>query len=157
MGVGVNLVETILATRRRGPAPAPTPPLLSPDLDCARCGACCVEAGEVPVRPGERVPPALTAEVEGVGAFRDEAAGSGLRRMARSPGRRCAALEGQVGTSCSCAIYADRPAACRAFPVGSEGCRAAREVAERRLSSGLRSWGYGDVAEVARQRAEWGR
>lgn len=143
------------ALMRSTPAPRPAP-RLSPDLDCVACGACCVEAGEVPVRPDDPTPRSLTASIEGVRAFASEPAGSPLRRMGKAPGKRCVALAGEVGTSCSCSIYEARPAVCRTFARGSEGCHAAREVAEMRLRDlAMRPWGYGDAAELERQRREW--
>lgn len=54
-----------------------------------------------------------------------------LREHPEVPGR-CIALEGVIGREVCCAIYADRPAACREFaPLaalgsGDEACDAAR-------------------------------
>jgi uncharacterized protein len=44
----------------------------------------------------------------------------------RCHGNRCAALEGVVGVSTSCAIYAVRPDVCRACLPGDDACRRAR-------------------------------
>jgi hypothetical protein len=44
-----------------------------------------------------------------------------------APDGRCCALTGTVGVRASCAVYAKRPADCRAFTVGSEACLAARK------------------------------
>ena len=41
----------------------------------------------------------------------------------------CIALEGELGKSVSCSIYADRPSACRQFEAGSESCLHLREKA----------------------------
>ena len=89
------------------------------DLDCQTCGACCREAYdsvEVSRRdPVNRLHPEL---------IRIETTHRKLRRE----GDRCAALQG--GTlpteAYGCAIYPDRPRACREFERGSAHCLEAR-------------------------------
>ena len=53
----------------------------------------------------------------------------GTRYRAESNHAVCVALEGQVGASCHCAIYSERPDNCRRFEVGSRLCKIARAEA----------------------------
>lgn len=98
----------------------------SPDLDCTTCGACCLEAGPVPVYPDENVPQYLTQSVRGRMGFIREDAENGIRQMDKHLGGRCKALKGVIGAACKCGIYEKRPRVCRTFPVGSPGCLQAR-------------------------------
>lgn len=101
------------------PAPACTRYEPAADLECQTCGACCREAYhavEVAVRdPVNRTHPELVL-------IRD------THRKLRRSGDRCAALAGgrTPFEPFSCAIYADRPRACRDFARGSENCLDAR-------------------------------
>lgn len=99
--------------------------------DCQSCGACCVDYFGTP------------------GYIQLDAAEQGRMRRLRLPvvewhGQRllgtrphdgpggdtcCIAFVGAVGKACGCSIHPERPAACRAFEAGSEGCRFAREAA----------------------------
>lgn len=102
--------------------------------DCQTCGACCVEAGAVPVQPEEtRVPRRWTRSVRGRMGFASWEADDSIRMMAQHIGGRCKALEGEVCASVRCRIYDRRPEACRAFPPGSPGCLDARAVAADKL------------------------
>lgn len=114
--------------------------------DCRACGACCVEAGAVPVQPDERtVPRYLTQSVRGRMGFASFEAEDGIRQMDKHVGGRCKALRGVVGAECRCAIYDRRPAVCRQFEPGSEGCLAARERMVWKLSRmEWRPHGYGE-------------
>jgi len=84
---------------------------------CQTCGACCSYSSEWPRFTTEsdeeiaRLPRMLI----------DDEAG----RM-HCHGDRCAALEGEVGISTSCAVYEDRPVVCRACEPGDDACSIAR-------------------------------
>lgn len=98
------------------------------ELDCRTCGACCTTGAAdvqdeklafLPISKSEyrNLPP----DVVIVGTTP-----MGKVRSLRFNGDRCAALEGVVGLSCSCRVYANRPRICRVFPPGSPSCLAAR-------------------------------
>lgn len=101
------------------------------ELDCQTCGACCTSPF------GETSEPfvAVTAgDVERLGPARARrlvvvdpraATGLGLAVQAGAPAR-CAALDGPPGARVSCAVYADRPAACRAVEPGGRYCLESR-------------------------------
>jgi Fe-S-cluster containining protein len=104
-------------------------------LDCLSCGACCREAFDTtPLLPEE-------ADVlEATGLVRRHA--DGWLDLVRVPGlcgaTRCGALDGPLGSGpYPCAIYPDRPEACRELEVGGDACRLAR----RRV--GLEPWPAG--------------
>jgi hypothetical protein len=88
-------------------------------LDCLACAACCCDANVV---VDERDRASWRAE------RRDDLDGY-LRRvdgrvvMRMQPDGRCSHLS----RSNRCKIYSLRPSNCRAFPIGSEACLAARE------------------------------
>jgi Fe-S-cluster containining protein len=79
---------------------------------CQRCGACCAifkvlfPSIETDMHPGGKVPVNHTIEI---GPTR-----SAMRGTETSP-RRCMALQGIVGESVTCTIYAKRPSACQLF------------------------------------------
>ena len=102
-------------------------------FDCQSCGACCVEAGRVEVRPDEEIPRRLL----------DQRPGHETRIMARHMGGRCKALQGVIGCQVGCGIYANRPSVCQRFQAGSEGCRAARQTARYKMDHPGRPRGYG--------------
>lgn len=98
---------------------------MSTEYDCQKCGACCAEFDVLltgtEIDHFERDPVLVTLTVL-------QPVGSGppwrfLRRDAESG--RCSALAGPLG-NCTCSIYADRPALCRAFLAGSPDCLDAR-------------------------------
>jgi Fe-S-cluster containining protein len=91
----------------------------SPTFDCTACGACCFGGHDryIAILPMDRdrpIPETATHEIEG-------------RRYMKMACGHCAQLtitpEGQT----LCAIYADRPEACRAFRAGSFECLKARQ------------------------------
>lgn len=92
-------------------------------LDCQRCGACCAVFrvsfywGEGDDAPGGQVPVALTRPV---GTLHRCMAGTEARPV------RCVALQGEVGRSVACAIYAQRPSTCRGVQPGDSQCLKAR-------------------------------
>lgn len=102
--------------------------ILGGDFDCLACGACCTHAGEVVVIPEDDTPKRLTTSVRNRIGFASYEADEGVRRMARTETDTCVALE-QSSCGFRCRIYERRPAACRAFGVGSQGCIDAREAA----------------------------
>jgi Fe-S-cluster containining protein len=64
--------------------------------------------------------------------------------MARHLGGRCKALKGEVGVSCSCAIYDRRPKVCAQFEPNSEGCLEARTRMKYKLARPEHKYrGYG--------------
>lgn len=131
---GDDLVAMILA----GPRPAPPPPpvyALPPDgpYDCQACGACCVEAGTVPVYPEEvQVPQDLLAPYKQRADFPTP---SGTQQIAKHLGGRCKALTGEIGACVGCSIYANRPRVCASFAAGSDGCKDARLRASRKIAN----------------------
>ncbi|NLE49912.1 MAG: YkgJ family cysteine cluster protein [Chloroflexi bacterium] len=84
------------------------------DNPCVTCGACCAHFrvsfywAEADDAPTGSVPVALTEDLNGL-----------MRCMKGTNQRepRCAALVGCVGESVRCAIYEQRPTACREFGV----------------------------------------
>lgn len=96
---------------------------------CTRCGACCAafrvdfHRSELDSAAPGGVPDALTVPVT-----------ASLVRMrgtdAASP--RCVALQGEVGASVRCTLYAVRPSPCREFApyaalgIGDDACNRAR-------------------------------
>lgn len=100
--------------------------------DCLKCGACCIEAGRVTVSPQDPTPKYLTQKHN-----------LESRCMAKYMGGRCKALKGVIGESVSCSIYDRRPAVCRQFKPGSEGCLDSRERAAAKMLSSFKPRGYG--------------
>lgn len=88
-----------------------------PDDLCQSCGACCATDASWPRFTLEdddalaRIPEALVS-----------ACGSGMR----CDGDRCCALQGVVGESTACGVYAVRPDVCRACEPGDAECLMAR-------------------------------
>ena len=106
--------------------------------DCERCGACCCNPAEnraegyreyVLVEAGSR----LLRRRQLVGRYTvlNEAGERHLKLVGRE--ERCAALEGALGRRVHCAVYADRPTACRKVEPGSARCLQYR--AERGITS----------------------
>ena len=118
--------------------------------DCQSCGACCVEAGAVPVAPEDTTPRGLTHSVRRRMGFASFEADDGVRCMKQEIGGRCVALRGEVGTAVHCSTYARRPQVCRTFQPGSEGCAAARERMVWKLSRmDWKPHGYGPQSDPA--------
>jgi len=106
--------------------------------ECQSCGACCCNPAEnraegyrdyVLVEPSAR----LLRRRQLLGRY-TVVNGRGERhlKLVGAEGR-CAALEGALGGRVRCAIYADRPAACRKVDPGSARCLQYR--AERGITS----------------------
>jgi len=101
------------------------------DYDCRSCGACCCNPkanqaagyGEyVEIRKRDNLvhAPALLDRH----AVRNAQGVWHMRLVGED--QRCAALRGKLRRSVQCAIYADRPSACRQVQAGTEACRKAR-------------------------------
>lgn len=95
------------------------------DLDCQRCGACCAVFrvsfywAEADDAPGGTVPVALTKQVS---PHHRCMAGTDVAPV------RCVALQGEVGRSVSCGIYAQRSSTCRGVQPGDAQCLRARAL-----------------------------
>lgn len=93
-------------------------------FDCQSCGACCASFrvsfywGEADDAPGGTVPAALTVKVN-----------EQMRCMqgTQSHPVRCVALQGEVGSSVGCGIYAQRASTCRELLPGDSQCLRARQ------------------------------
>lgn len=116
------------------------------DLDCTKCGACCIEAGHVRVRDEEAyVPRKFVERVDPYYVGRCEGFTHDTCVLKKYLGGRCKALDGVVGVSCSCTIYYRRPAVCREFLPGTPGCTEARARAERKIANpAMKPRGYGE-------------
>ena len=140
---GDDLVDLLLAGYKPTPVQRPNYPL-EPEgpYDCQACGACCVEAGTVPIYPDETGVPETFA-----GPMRrklDPEHPPGMRQIAKHMGGRCKALAGEIGACVSCTIYDHRPRVCAAFVAGSEGCKDARLRASQKMlrpEAGYRGYG----------------
>jgi Fe-S-cluster containining protein len=101
---------------------------------CTACGACCARWrvsfywGEADDAAGGWVPVRWT---EPIGPHRRAMRGS----SARVP--RCEALQGRLGESVACSIYAGRPSPCREFTWHGEGGLPNPRCNEARASIGL--------------------
>jgi Fe-S-cluster containining protein len=105
---------------------------VSEEYDCQSCGACCSHKWSWPILRRDRSDAAGIPEEM-------------VRRdypLMKTSNNRCTALTGSVGLSVGCSIYADRPAACRAFVAGSALCLEARKgrgMLQRMRSNGQAS------------------
>lgn len=118
--VSGDFVDVVLDMCERDSVhPGPTRAL---DLDCLACGACCHEANVELAGPDlARWKKAGREELGAANYVRRRRDGKVVLRFAKDG--RCQHL----GHDNGCAIYELRPDNCRAFPVGSECCLAARE------------------------------
>lgn len=103
-------------------------------FDCRTCGACCVEAGPVPVSPLDVTPRHLTRSVRETIGFSSNDAADGMRQIRKHMGGRCVALRGEIGCSVRCAIYERRPSVCATFEPGSDACRGARQDMQAKMT-----------------------
>jgi Fe-S-cluster containining protein len=99
-----------------------------PEYDCQRCGACCTDffGSKGYVRLGKRDSERM--ERLGLPVLWDggEAWLGTYSPTGETGGAFCSAFVGEVGNSCRCSIYSDRPDACHRFELGGKWCRAAR-------------------------------
>ncbi|MDF0378414.1 YkgJ family cysteine cluster protein [Methylophilus sp. YYY-1] len=90
---------------------------------CQSCGACCASFrvsfywAETDAHPLGTVPVAMTTKVNETYVCMQ---GTETKLV------RCVALQGQVGQSVGCSIYALRSSTCREFEAGSVVCNEAR-------------------------------
>jgi len=117
--------------------------MLTADLDCTRCGACCAaERGAMPGEPYvaleprdlERLPPhprrnlLVIKTSRFIPVLKEETWAYDLRTKRNKQGLvTCVALKGEVGKSVSCSLYDVRPSVCRGFEPGSKACHEARK------------------------------
>ena len=80
-------------------------------FDCISCGACCAYSASWP---------AFIGDGDGAGIPDDliDFENSSMQ----CNGDRCSALEGEIGRSAGCSVYAHRPLVCREFQAGSDDC-----------------------------------
>jgi Fe-S-cluster containining protein len=100
--------------------------------DCQQCGACCTIQGSMPATGYVSLAPEESKRMKRLGLTVVQAAGLsylGTRYRADAPYPVCVALRGEVGQSCRCNVYENRPRNCRQFEVGSRLCQEAREKA----------------------------
>ncbi|MCB9683293.1 MAG: YkgJ family cysteine cluster protein [Alphaproteobacteria bacterium] len=100
-------------------------------LDCTACGACCCNTDEnraegypwyVPIDdPRARLLTRPDLRKRYVAHDPDD-----VPHLRLDPSGRCVALTGRLGLRVACAIYADRPRACRRVQPGDGACLAAR-------------------------------
>lgn len=94
-------------------------------FDCTRCGGCCRDNDVVlGARDVRRLAKSGQHALRARRLVRYQA---GKLRLAQAPSGACVFLQGNR----ACAVYEARPAACRAFPMGSESCLSARAAAEQ--------------------------
>jgi uncharacterized protein len=84
---------------------------------CQRCGACCAYSAEWP---------RFSLESEEALALIPLTLIDDSRGRMRCEGQRCSALQGEIGKSTACSIYAVRPDVCRACQPGDPECLIAR-------------------------------
>jgi Fe-S-cluster containining protein len=99
------------------------------DYDCRRCGACCLSPAPL---PGYVELTATEARHFRLRSLPVVAGPNGSEYLGTEPydgpggSRACIGFEGAPGFPCACRIYAERPAKCCDFEMGSAACRAAR-------------------------------
>ncbi len=115
------------AGREDAPEPAAA---AARELDCQRCGACCVNSDEnrsEGFRDYVRVErmDALARQPDLLRRFTVRNR-RGELHMKLDPEGRCVALEGRLGKRVGCSLYAVRPEVCQRVQAGSEECLRAR-------------------------------
>lgn len=99
---------------------------------CQSCGACCGNhdpsipewAGPLSPLDYARLPQELRGQLLSIGE--GDVAGLYMPNVDAADGGRCSQLVGTMGVGVECAIYEQRPEACRSFEPGSTACRDAR-------------------------------
>jgi uncharacterized protein len=92
-------------------------------FNCLTCGACCATyrvsfyAGECDYQAEGLVPTELVTPITPFMVC--------MQGTEKNPSR-CVALQGTIGESIHCSIYANRSSTCRNFAAGSEACISAR-------------------------------
>lgn len=88
------------------------------DNPCISCGACCATYRvSFYWTEGLALPPALTERLT---------PHLGCMAGTSSKAPHCRALQGQVGASSGCSVYAQRPSPCRELQMGDAQCQRAR-------------------------------
>lgn len=104
-----------------------------PTFDCQQCGACCINHNFLGGTAYVYLTHHEAKRMRRFGLTVVTAEGDahlGTRTTARRNGVPiCVAFEGDVGQTCGCGIYGDRPRPCREFQVGSRECKVARRRA----------------------------
>lgn len=95
---------------------------IDPSISCSDCDAVCCRLTVV-LMPEDKVPAHLTARSE-----------RGLEVMARDEEGWCVAVD---HLHMCCSIYAQRPAICRKFAMGSPFCRDERSEYRERMARGI--------------------
>ncbi|WP_414649240.1 YkgJ family cysteine cluster protein [Dyella sp.] len=100
---------------------------VDPSVQCDTCEAVCCRLTVV-LMPEDRVPRWLVQEDE-----------RGLQTLAKGEDGWCAAVD---PLDFRCTIYADRPAICRKFAMGSPSCRHERAAwsAHRAVPTAVHTW-----------------
>jgi len=102
------------------------------ELDCRRCGACCVNLPAnrdeafpwwVEIADGDRI--LDRADLVKKLVVRDP---DGVPHLRLAPDGRCLALRGGLGRDVSCSVYHDRPTPCRRVQAGDASCRRYRDA-----------------------------
>lgn len=101
------------------------------DLDCQKCGACCLDQLVV-LMPGDNVPFHMVIDKSCASLEHDDDLPDGMTPLdhcglvMRNQFGRCVALEGRPGVEVSCKIYENRPAVCRVMQKGTQACQEIR-------------------------------
>jgi Fe-S-cluster containining protein len=101
-----------------------------PTFDCVRCGACCANSDTN--RAADSADYVEVFRSDGLMRRRDLFSLYAVRNelgqvhLRLKPDQTCIALQGELGQSVSCTIYASRPSVCRRVIAGSEECLNAR-------------------------------
>jgi len=91
-------------------------------FDCQKCGACCSNPLD---------PKWIEVTEEDAKHISDDLLQPGDMHkyaMKQNPNGRCVALEGEIGQSCGCTIYPNRPAICRAVQPHDNICNDLRQI-----------------------------
>ena|SRR5436190_1759499 len=105
--------------------------VMTANLDCQTCGACCAPGSVLAWIGAEGWAWLTKTELDRLPKkYRLQVLPSPHNATMfelSAPNGQCCALVGKVGVQTSCDVYADRPGDCRRFEMGSEGCLAARK------------------------------
>lgn len=99
------------------------------ELDCMKCGACCVYfAREKEFYPIQKDDPNAERLLDIGYGYRSRSGEMFMRRKRMKTHRRCIALFGGRGEQVTCKCYDQRPEMCREFEIGGDLCREARKA-----------------------------
>ncbi len=98
------------------------------DLNCQKCGACCLDQLIV-LMPGDDVPFHMVMDKSRVSVEHKGGLPDGLTPLDHCVGKvmrnqfgRCVALTGRLGKDVSCSIYESRPRICKVMKKGDWAC-----------------------------------